>query len=142
MAEVLLRRAEALVEVSLGDSDILDMKAVTLLTADIAALSLLIPFHHPHSHVWWIAAALMVVAGLFFYQAIQTREYKVAQKLPTFRERNWGASPREIYEAMFVELQDVRTDTDNQVITKHDQFQRGYIALGATMGMALLQTVV
>src|SRR4051794_26542760 len=121
MAEVLLRRSEALIEVSLGDSDILDMKAVTLLTADIAALSILIPFHRRHSDVWWVAAVLMVVAGAFFYRAIQTRTYKLGQQLPAFRDAQWGKASREIYEAMVVEIETARGVIDGQVRDKHDQ---------------------
>jgi hypothetical protein len=74
LADLLLADVYSQLEFQLSSADALDLKAVTLLTGDIAAISILILVHKTVGPLWWISAALMGIAGALFLAAIRTRD--------------------------------------------------------------------
>jgi hypothetical protein len=126
-------------EFQLSSADALDLKAVTLLTGDIAAISILILVHKTVGPLWWISAALMGIAGALFLAAIRTRDWDIGADFDEFRLRWAGASPLAMTEGSFVDLAFGLEKNQPIIVARARQLRYAYriLALSLTLAVGL-----
>jgi hypothetical protein len=137
LEEITLKRAEAVLEIELAAADVIDLKSVGLLTADVAALTILVAAHGQIDW-WWAPAALMTISGVCFFLVLRTREWLLAPEFPEFRDEHVGKSRIEITHAMLEVVLECR-ETDYPFLEdKGKWFKRGY----STLALALVTLLI
>lgn len=85
LAEMALRFSQEALRNELSTADTIDLKAVGLATADVAALTIVVSFHRSVSD-WWASAVLLGVAALCFFlvmwqRPLQTGNARIGPRL-------------------------------------------------------------
>jgi ABC-type Fe3+-siderophore transport system permease subunit len=79
LAEITLTLAQDIFRIELETADTIDLKAVGLATADVAALTILLSFHGSVSH-WWAASVLLAVAGVCLFLVMWQRHWELGYR--------------------------------------------------------------
>lgn len=140
LAEVTLARADSLLSIDLGAADTIDIKAVGLATAGIAALTIIIVFHRSVP-IWWAPTALMTASGVFFFLTLRQQKWVYAPDIPAFRTKHSGKSRVQLLEAMRDEVLEAYEKNGPLVDDKARWFQWGYRCLAAGLIVLLAGAV-
>jgi hypothetical protein len=128
LADITLASAKDQLFFECTAADVIDLKAVGLATADVAALTILVAAHRTIGF-WWVPAAFMVMGGVCFFLVLWQRDWEFGPRLNEFREKYAGLSRTEILEGMLSDVEDNRKHNDPFLESKADWFLRGYFAL-------------
>lgn len=140
LAEITLARLDAMLEIELEVGDAIDVKAVGLATADVAALTIIVVFHDSVP-VWWLSSILMGAAGVFLFLVLRQRQWRYAPDLTKFWVENVGKPRVEIVEGMLASLSESREHNVPFLVFKAKWFRWGYLTLAAGL-VALLASAL
>jgi hypothetical protein len=139
LAKVAVEHAAAQLDAQMGDSDTLDLKALGLLTVDVAAITILVATHESLNRFWWIAAALLGVGAFFFLAAQRLTEFDRGPDILEFRSENTGASPVRITETMLSDLL-LACDRNEPVLRqkiRNVEWGSRFLVVGVILGLVL-----
>jgi hypothetical protein len=128
IAEVLLERAGTELDLDLGAADTIDLKAVGLATAAVAALTILVTFHRDLP-AWWLHSTFIGISAVCFFLVLWQRDWQYAPEIERFREDNYGRPRVEILEEMLGALVEYRQRNKPYLLFKAWCFQLGYFTL-------------
>jgi hypothetical protein len=137
LSELLLARADLMLDNQFGNSDVLDLKAVGLLTADVAAVTILAVVPAAVGKLWWVPALLMIGAGAYFLRVVRTRDWDVGPDLDAFREEQYRRSPLQMTDEMLADVVLAMTNNLPLVDGKARMFRNGYRLLAASLLVAV-----
>jgi hypothetical protein len=140
LAETTLSLAEALYREELSAADTIDVKAVGLATADVAALTILVTFHKSVAQ-WWLTAVLLVAAGVCFFLVLRRRIWELGTEPRPFWDENSGKTRLVILESALASTERNRKHNEPFVRAKGFWFLYGYLTLGIGL-VALLATTL
>lgn len=140
LGEAVLARAESSMRIELGVADTVDLKAVGLATADVAALTISVLFHKDLP-AWWISVTIMALAGVCFFFVLRQREWFYEPNLDLFWAEHVGQPPAQIPEAMLAAIVEARGKNRHHIENKATWFRWGYWCLSAGL-LALLASAV
>lgn len=136
LAETTLRAAEDLFQAELDTADTIDLKAVGLLAADVAALAVVVTFHRSLASWWWLAAILLAVSCVCFFFVLWQRNWELGIDPTEFWQRNRHRSRLEILEDALAVIERNREHNEPFLESKADWFSYGYWSL--FLGLASL----
>lgn len=119
--EMLVTRTQALVDGQFRDSDAIDSKALGVAAVDAGAIAVLIAARHELSHLWWISAAVLAVAGAILLWAVWPRSFDAGPDPRAFYEQFGGVDRASAGRQMLAELLAARE--------RNDRFQPRKVAL-------------
>jgi hypothetical protein len=141
LAEITTASARSTLDIELGAADTIDIKAVGLATADVAALTIVVTVHE-QVPVWWGPAGLLSFAGVCFFFVLRQRYWEYAPDPERFREDHYGGTRTEILDAMLADLVKYRKHNDPLLKFKARWFQWGYWALAGGLAFLLVATLI
>jgi hypothetical protein len=109
---VLIDRAAEHLGYQLGDSDALDLKALGLLTVDVASIAVLVATRDALSASWLLPAVFFALSGLALCEVVRVRSFAVIRDFRGFYAEmaNWSAEETE--EQMLSTLLDALDEND------------------------------
>jgi hypothetical protein len=139
LSSTLVKYCAALMDGQMGDSDMLDLKALGLLAVDAAGVTVLVGTHESMNRFWWIALVLLGGSSFFFYLAIRLTDFNRGPDVEEFRAENTGTSPTHISEAMLSDLLAAIEENVGPLRRKIGWMRWGYrlIAAGVVAGVVL-----
>lgn len=140
LAEITLSLAQDIFSVELETADTIDLKAVGLATADVAALTILLSFHGSVSH-WWAASVLLAAAGVCFFLVMWQRHWELGVEPYDFWLENAGRTRLAMLESALASTERNRRHNDRFLLSKAFWFLWGYRALAAGL-LTLLGTTL
>lgn len=142
VAELLLARVDAFHALAGTSADVIDAKATGLLTADIAAGTILVAAHGNVGRAWIVPALGLAVAAATFLRVIRTRTWDYGPDLEAFRRESNGAAAVDAILKMTSDMQASWALNETTVRDKGTLFHHGYRVLYASLVGALLLAVV
>jgi hypothetical protein len=115
---MLVERAESRLDAQLQRLQSLDLKALGLLGADVAAAGVLAAVHDAVNRFWWLDASGLAVAGLLLLAAVWPRRLDAGPSLPAFYETFGGGPALDVARQMLAELLET-IETNEHVIRAH-----------------------
>jgi hypothetical protein len=135
LAEITLALAESLYGEELSAADTIDLKAVGLGTADVAALTILVTFHRDVSQ-WWAAAILLVISGVCFFTVLRRRFWWLGTEPRKFWDENTDRPRLVVLESALASTEENMTHNEPFLRFKARWFFMGYVTLA--LGIAVL----
>jgi hypothetical protein len=140
LPEITLALASDTYRNELTAADTIDLKAVGLATADVAALTILISFHKSVSE-WWISAALLAASGFCLFLVLRQRFWELGIEPKDFWDENEGKPREAILESAIAGIERNRTTNEPFLLSKALWFRWGYRSLAAGLATLLGTTL-
>jgi hypothetical protein len=139
--DLLLPRAQAHIELQLGDSASLDSKALGVLGIDAAAIALMVAARDEFSGWWALPAFALGVAGVLLLAAVWPQELDAGPDPRSFYEAMARTTRLEASRKMLAELLAAADANRGRVQGKRRLFKVGFAVLVAALLGALAVTL-
>jgi hypothetical protein len=139
-SEVALSRADANLQSSLDDVEVLDLKAVHLAVADIAVFAVVVGFHN--GWLWLIPAGPLAVAAVFLLLAFRPRSWDIGPDPEEFFREERKKSPSRINMSMVGQIMWAADANLAALRRKSTYLTVGYISLGVGLASTFVVAVL